>query len=170
MTSGGRGVGFDMHAWGRLSIAHSRRHLYPRASSFSCFSYLFFLLRLATAALRLGVYLRLVTTLCGLLYSLRRYGRRPGQPSSSSLARRACVHFDFVFWVFLNYGCAPGPFGDRGDTPRWELMAGTAACCTPYIRCCPFSFPVQPQSTELPATTEGCGGDATSRQDTRQDC
>ena len=80
--------------------------------------------------------------------------RRPGQPSSSSLARRACVHFDFVFWVFLNYGCAPCPFGDRGDTPRWGLMAGTAAWCTPYFRCCPFSFPVQPQSTELPATTE----------------
>ena len=34
-------------------------------------------------------------------------------------------------------------------------MAGTAACCTTYVRCCPFSFPVQPQSTELPATTEG---------------
>ena len=48
----------------------------------------------------------------------------------------------------------PGPFGDRGDTPRWGLMAGTAACCSPYIRCCPF-FPVQSQSTELPATTEG---------------
>ena len=46
------------------------------------------------------------------------YGRRPGQPSSSSLARRACVHFVFVFWVFLNYGSAPGPFGDRGGTPR----------------------------------------------------
>ena len=92
---------------------------------------------------------------CLPLHSALLYGRRPGQPSSSSLARRACVHFDFVFWVFLNYGCAPGPFGDRGDTPRWGLMAGTAACCTPYFRCCPFSFPVQPQSTELPATTEG---------------
>ena len=34
-------------------------------------------------------------------------------------------------------------------------MAGTAACCTPFFRCCPFSFPGQPQSTELPATTEG---------------
>ena len=40
VTSGGRGVGFDMHAWGRLSISHSRRHLNPRASSFSCFSFL----------------------------------------------------------------------------------------------------------------------------------
>ena len=28
-------------------------------------------------------------------------------------------------------------------------------CCTPFFRCCPFAFPVQPQSTELPATTEG---------------
>ena len=55
VTSGGRGVGFDMHAWGRLTIAHSRRHLNPRASSLSCFSYLIFLLRLATPALKLGV-------------------------------------------------------------------------------------------------------------------
>ena len=53
VTSGGRGVGFDIHAWRRLTIAHSKRHLNPRASSFSCFS--FFLLRLATPALRLGV-------------------------------------------------------------------------------------------------------------------
>ena len=82
------------------------------------------------------------------------YGRRPGQPSSSSLARRACVHFDFVFWLFLNFGSAPGPFGDRGDMPRWAPMAGSAAWCAPYIRCCPF-FPVQTQPTELPATTEG---------------
>ena len=29
----------------------------------------------------------------------------------------ACVHFDFVFWVFLNYGCAPGPFGIEGIRP-----------------------------------------------------
>ena len=75
--------------------------------------------------------------------------------SSSSLARRACVHIDFVFWDFLNYGSATGPFGDRGDTPRCGLMAGTAACCTQFFSYCPFSFPVQPQSTELPATTEG---------------
>ena len=54
-------------------------------------------------------------------------------------------------WEFAS---APGPFGDRGDTPRWGPMAGTAACCTQYMRCCPF-FPVQPQSTELPATTKG---------------
>ena len=52
------------------------------------------------------------------------------------------------------FASAPGPFGDRGDTPRWGPMAGTAACCTQYIRCCPL-FPVQSQSAELPATTEG---------------
>ena len=33
-------------------------------------------------------------------------------------------------------------------------MAGTAPCCTQYIRCCPL-FPVQSQSAELLATTEG---------------
>ena len=54
----------------------------------------------------------------------------------------------------LKYSSAPGPFGDRGDTLRWGLMAGSAAWRTPYLRCCPF-FPVQRQPTELPATTEG---------------
>ena len=54
------------------------------------------------------------------------------------------------------YSNAPDPFGDGGGVPLMVstgLMAGSAACCTPYIRCCPF-FPVQSQSTELPATTE----------------
>ena len=54
----------------------------------------------------------------------------------------------------MKFPNAPGPFGDRGDTPRWGLMAGFAACCTQYIRCCPW-FPVQAQSAELPATTVG---------------
>ena len=37
--------------------------------------------------------------LCGMpIIAVCRYGRRPVQPSSSSLARRACVNFDFVFW------------------------------------------------------------------------
>ena len=47
------------------------------------------------------------------------------------------------------------PSGVEGIRPRWRLMVGTAACCTQFFRCCPFSFPVQPQSTELPVTTEG---------------
>ena len=137
-----------------------------------------FLPRLATPALRLGVIGSWRPSVFHLF--LRRYGRRSGQPSSSSLARRACVHFDFVrvrvFFeymaiVALKFASTPGPFGDRGDTPRWGLMAGAAACCAQFFRCSPFSFPVQPQSTELPATTEGrWRRRATSRQDTRQDC
>ena len=56
---------------------------------------------------------------------LRRYGRRSGQPSSSSLARRACVHYsgvwrlwysypvflEFVYWLFLKFARAPGLSG-----------------------------------------------------------
>ena len=74
------------------------------------------------------------------------YGRRPGQPSSSSLARRVCVQsptssscirmplfyvvlrlayvslwvqvlLEYVATDFLNFAKAPGPFGDRGGTP-----------------------------------------------------
>ena len=53
----------------------------------------------------------------------------------------------------FTYTSTPGPFGGRGYTPRWGPMAGSAAWCTPYIRCSPF-FPAQSQPTELPATTE----------------
>ena len=76
---------------------------------------------------------------------LRRGGSVP-EPTSSSLK--------FVLLDPLSYSSAPGPFGDRGDMPRWGPMAGSAAWCTPYIRCCPF-FPVQSQPAELPATTVG---------------
>ena len=68
----------------------------------------------------------------------------------------------FTFCYFLDHMAidafmhvsAPDPAWGRGDTPRWGLMAGIAACCTQYIRCCPL-FPVQWQTIELPATTEG---------------
>ena len=50
--------------------------------------------------------------------------------------------FSFSTWRrdALKIASAPGPFGDRRDTPRWRwrLMAGTAACCTQFCRCCPF--------------------------------
>ena len=39
-----------------------------------------------------------------------RYGRRPGQPSSSSLARRVCVHFEYALTDDLRYVKAPGIF------------------------------------------------------------
>ena len=71
---------------------------------------------------------------------LRRYGRRSGQPSSSSLARRACVHvlsfslvllflyrttlrhalrvlvfFEIVYWDNLMFVSALGLSGGRGE-------------------------------------------------------
>ena len=55
-------------------------------------------------------------------------------------------------WL-LKFASTPGPFGGRGDTPRWGLMAGSAACCAQFFRYSPF-FPVQSQQTELLATTE----------------
>ena len=66
------------------AIAHSRAHLCPRASSFSCSSFVSPLRPLGLGLLARGDPRSLIV--------LRRYGRRPGQPSSSSLARRACVH------------------------------------------------------------------------------
>ena len=64
------------------------------------------------------------------------------------------VFLKYVLIDPLSYSSAPGPSGDRGGMPRWGLMAGYAACCTTYIRCCPMIL-VQRQSIELPATTVG---------------
>ena len=44
VTSGGKDVGFDMHVWGRLTIAHSRPLLNPRVSHVLLL-FLFFFLR-----------------------------------------------------------------------------------------------------------------------------
>ena len=97
---------------------------------------------------------------------LRRYGRISGQPSSSSLARRACVHysgcsafycmaylvfvpFKFVYSLFLKFARAPGLSGGRGEmamavasSARLALIRGAVcACCTPYTRHFPFFGP-----------------------------
>ena len=74
------------------------------------------------------------------------------------------VQWFYVLWVhvFLEYvamavpkfASAPGPSGDRGGTPRWGLMAGSAACFTTYTRHCPL-VPVQSRPAELPATSVG---------------
>ena len=75
----------------RSSNGSCRSHRALEGSSLpSCFVPFIFLPRLATPALRLGVFGSLRPSVFYL--SLRRYGRRSGQPSSSSLARRACVH------------------------------------------------------------------------------
>ena len=144
----------------------------------SCFVPFVFLLRLATPALRLGVigsWLR-----SGSYLFLRRCGRRSGQPSSSSLARRACVQCSgcsasycmtslvfvplmFGYWLFLKFAIAPGLSGGRGEmamavasSARLAFLRGAVcACCTLRQTLSPFLVPVQRQSIELPATTVG---------------
>ena len=147
----------------------------------SGFVLFFFLLRLATPALRLGVFGSWLRSESYLF--LRRDGRRSGQPSSSSLARRACVHvLPFSSLVLQFTGTSiPGfrllghpdvrkrpwplrrPRGD-GHGGRFVrspcLIRGAVCASTLYIRCCPFGlcfplFPVQRWSIELPATTVG---------------
>ena len=148
------------------AIAHSRSHLCPRASTF-----LFSSLVSSLRPLGLGLLGRcdprtlLLLGRCDprTLIFLRRYGRRSGQPSSSSLARRACVHvlpfslpygvtirvfvfFKFVYRDTLKLASAPGPFGGRGEmamavasSARLAFLRGAVcACCTQYTRCCSF--------------------------------
>ena len=75
----------------RSSNGSCRTHRALEASSLpSCFVPFFFLPRLATPALRLGVIGSLRPSVFFLFLCL--YGCRSGQPSSSSLARRACIH------------------------------------------------------------------------------
>ena len=74
-----------------VSNGSYRSHRALKGSSLpSCFFPFVFLLRRSTLALRLGVSGSWQRSDSYLL--LCRYGRRSGQPSSSSLARRACVH------------------------------------------------------------------------------
>ena len=103
---------------------------------------------------------------------LCRYGRRSGQPSSSSLARRACVHYSSWLTVYLrrhwySYPSSssghpevhkrPWPLrGSRGDGNGGRFVRSVARFAP--LRCTPDAvplFPVQQQSIELPATTVG---------------
>ena len=97
------------------------------------------------------------------------YGRRPGQPSSTSLARMACVqrstveygwHFvpGFLKYVDIqtwNFKSAPGSHrGTEGEIAMAALPRCTAS--SSYIRRCPFlSLYSYEKSMELPATTDG---------------
>ena len=86
----------------RSSNGSSRSHRALEGLSLpSCFVPFFFLPRLTTPALRLGVIGSWQPSVFYLF--LRRYGRRSGQPSSSSVARRACVHVFPFSLVFLFY-------------------------------------------------------------------
>ena len=145
----------------RSSNGSSRSHRALEASSLpSCFcSFVFFLCRLPLWPLGLGLSGSWQTLGS---FTLRRYGRRSGQPSSSSLARRACVHYSgcstfycvaslvfvplkFVYWLFLKFASAPGLSGGRGEmamavasSARLAFLRGAVCAFTLYIRCCPF--------------------------------
>ena len=66
---------------------------------------------------------------------------------------RVLVVLDFACWLFPRV-----PLRTEGVRPTCQLepMAGSAACCTSYSSCCPF-FPMQLQSTELPAESSRGG-------------
>ena len=150
----------------------------------------FILLRLATPALRLGV------IACSWLRSeayvfLRRYGRRSGQPSSSSLARRACVHYSgwlavycttllvfvllkFGYWLFLSFASAL--WESRGDgnggrfvrspcLPSWRGLRLFAVHQMLYLFWSLYSDgPLSSRPQPL-----GSVGDDTPCEDTRED-
>ena len=171
----------------RSSNGSCRSHSALEGSSLpSCFDPFFFLPRLATPALRLGVIGSWQRSESYLL--LRRYGRRCGQPSSSSLARRACVHrsgcsafycmaslvfvpLKFGYWLSLKFASAPGLSGGRGEmamavasSARLAFLRGAVcACCmlrqTLLQSDGPLSSPPQPL---------GSVGD-TPCEDTRED-
>ena len=84
---------------------------------------------------------------------------------------RVRVFLKYMAVDTLFFVSAPGPFWDRGDMPRWGLMAGTAACCTQYIRHCPFlsPFTLYSHSQRRCPPPWRSGGDATPRKDARQD-
>ena len=126
---------------------------------------------------------------------LRRYGRRSGQPSSSSLARGglASTYCRFRLPLLLLYGVLgirtlgvrlPGSSsrisqaplvlsGGRGEmamavasSARLAFLRGAVcACCT--LRCCPFLVPVQRLSSRPQPL--GSVGDDTPCEDTRED-
>ena len=79
---------------------------------------LFFLLllRRSTPAFRLGV--PGSVALGGVRrYSLQRYGRRSRQPSSSSLARRSCVHYSGWITTYCTTPLVFVPFSSSTGTP-----------------------------------------------------
>ena len=159
------------------SNGSSRSHRALEGSSLpSCFVPFFFLPRLTTPALRLGVIGSWRPSVFYLF--LCRYGRRSGQPSSSSLARRACVHYSgwltlycttplvfvplkFVYWLFLKFARAPGLSRGRGEMAmavasfaRLAFLRGAVCASTLYNQMLSLCS-LQRQSTELPATTVG---------------
>ena len=52
---------------------------------------------------------------------------------------RVRVFLEYLAIDALKYSRAPDLARDRGGTPQWGLMAGSAACCTTYVRHFPFA-------------------------------
>ena len=144
-----RSAGFTRHKKSTLcayqmahpgAIAHSRAHLCPQAS---------------ISPLRpLGLGSNGSWQRSESFVFLRRYGRRSGQPSSSSLARRACVHVLPFSWYSCFYAVRRYVTGTRLQVrllghPElrkrpWPLLRprgdgnGGGLPSTLYTRCCPF--------------------------------
>ena len=114
----------------RSSSGSCRSHRALESSSLpSCFDPIVILPRLATPALRLGV----IGSLRPFVFYvfLQRYGRRSGQPSSSSLARRACVHvlpfsspgsavYGYKFSSSSSTGSSQAPLASPEAEERWQ--------------------------------------------------
>ena len=140
-----------MHAWGRQTIAHSRRHLNPRASSLYCFSFFSsFVLPLRPLGLGLSLGRGDPVRLAVCSMTLRTQARPAVEFVSGKEGLRP-----FWFRLLGLPELRKRSWSLRGSREYAPMGAHGWDCCTPCIRCCPFSFPVQPQSTELPATTEG---------------
>ena len=179
----------------RSSNGSSRSHRALEGSSLpSCFVYLI-LSSFVSPLLPLGLGLLLVRGYVrSVIVFLRRYGRRSGQPSSSSLARRACVHYSgwlavycttplvfvllkFGYWLFLNFASAPGPFGGRGEMAMAVASSARLAFLlvrsAPVVRRTSDAFPFWSLYSDGPLSSRpqplGSVGDDTPCEDTRED-
>ena len=65
---------------------------------------------------------------------------RDQYPHIGAPGSRAQVFLEYTATDAFTCSSTPSPFGDRGDTPRWGPMAGSAAWCLRFFRCCPL-FP-----------------------------
>ena len=74
------------------------------------------------------------------------------------IAIRVLVFTEYTATDNPMYLSTPGPFGGRGDTPRWGLMAGASACCSQHIRYCPFLSPCTRTVTVSGAAGHNRGG------------
>ena len=133
VTSGERGVGFDMHAYLPTARRGVGRMVSLRAGVGLPFSPNFFIMGLSFLT---GLYF------CwGYMVGRSGFSRFP---EVRPHRRRVLLKRP---WSLRGSG-GYAPHGYMG------LMAGYAVCCSPYTRCCPL-VPVQSQPAELPATTVG---------------